>query len=127
MPITITSKKLYFVLVVSFALFVMNYVATAANLYWTTSWADVIAHTLGGALVGGIVIAVMTARAIYNKPLAWIIFFALVVGVVWELFELYTGMTFVTDPGYFFDTPKDIFFDTVGAIMSYLYFKPSTH
>lgn len=98
----------------------MNYIATVANLYWTTSWADIISHTLGGAMVGGIF--VFMGRILGHRVvLSQILLFTLIIGVLWEVFEMYTGMTAFTDIGYWLDTEGDILFDVFGSYLTYKY------
>jgi len=99
----------------------MNYVATVANLYWTTSWADAISHTLGGAMLGGVLILLLSTKIVKKVSLSQVLVFALIIGVLWEVFEMYTGMTFVNDAGYWLDTFGDIFFDMFGSCLAYIF------
>jgi len=47
-------------------------------------------------------------------------FGALIIGVAWELFEYFTGLTFVVYGNYVFDTAKDFLMDGLGALAIYL-------
>lgn len=123
---SLVTKKLVFILVISSVLFVMNFVAIKANLYWTTDWADVISHTLGGMMLGGVIMFLVSlgkAKNSYN--LIHILLFVLCAGVAWEFFEVYTGMNALTDTGYWPDTLSDIFFDMFGSYLASVFLKRS--
>lgn len=114
------TKILYFTFALSFFLFLANSFAIKTNLYWTTPWADIVTHTVGGMIVAGGTILLWEFKNLGRKiKLSSIISSVIIVGLVWELFELYYGLTLVTDPGYFLDTAGDIFFDTFGAYIGY--------
>lgn len=50
------------------------------------------------------------------------IYGALVIGLLWEFYELYLGMVFLSDGlAYVIDTTKDIIVDTSGAFLGSLY------
>lgn len=120
----LVTKNLAFILFVSIALFFMNLLAIKTNLYWTTSWADIVSHTLGGAMLGGVVIFLLTLSSKKNRiKLKHIFCFAIFIGIIWEYFEIKSGMNAITDPGYWADTAGDIFFDTFGSYIAYLYLK----
>lgn len=120
MVMTSAIKNLFYLLGISLILYFTNFIAIKANLYWTTIWADMVTHTLGGMVVGGIVIFGTSLLRKQKKSLSLFII-TLIVGIVWEVFELYTGMTMITDSGYYLDTFGDICFDLLGAYLSYSY------
>lgn len=100
----------------------MDFLALKTNLYWTTAWADIISHTLGGAMLGGVVIFLLTLSSKKNRiKLKHIFLFAIFVGVIWEYFEVKSGMNEITDPGYWSDTVADLFFDVFGSYVAYSY------
>lgn len=114
------TKILAFIFILSLTLFFTNSFALKANLYWTTSWADIITHSLGGMVVLGLIMLVSLQKTPTKgfkvfRMMSLVVF----IGVVWELFELYNGMTFITDKGYWLDTAGDIFFDILGAYLGY--------
>jgi hypothetical protein len=114
-----SNKSLFFILFISIALFLMNFVAIKTNLYWTTSWVDIVSHTLGGAMLGGVVIFLLTLSSKKHRiKLKHIFTFAIFVGIIWEYFEIKSGMNAITDPGYWVDTAGDIFFDTFGSYLA---------
>jgi hypothetical protein len=121
---SLVTKNLVFILVVSSVLFAMNFLAIKADLYWTTDWADIISHTLGGMMLGGVIIFLISlSKAKNNSKLIQVLLFALCVGVAWEFFEVYTGMNALTDPGYWSDTLSDIFFDMFGSYLASVFLK----
>lgn len=110
------------ILGLSVVLFIGHKLALRANLYWTTAWADVIMHSIGGALLGTVFTYLLSFKyKLESISLKQIIGFAFIVGIIWELFELYTGQTFYYDKGYIIDTLGDIFFDIFGAYLAHLF------
>jgi hypothetical protein len=105
----------------------LNMIGTGLYLYDTVWWYDIVLHILSGFLVA------ITVFIIFNffKPLAVtprrkVIFVAIIsvfiVGVLWELYELYFRMTFLSDGVvYVFDTTKDIIDDMLGGFIGALY------
>ena len=78
---------------------ILNWLADKLYLYWTIWWMDMLVHFLGGL---SIVFFVFWVYSKYknlnnysNKKVLFIIaiFFAFVVGVFWEIFELYFGIS----------------------------------
>jgi RsiW-degrading membrane proteinase PrsW (M82 family) len=92
-------------------------------LYWTVWWFDVLMHFLGGFWVG------FTALWLYhfvgkpprhNRDLAVALLAAIIVGVMWELYEYTTGVTFSL-VGYRLDTATDLAMDLVGGYCAFRY------
>lgn len=114
------TKTLYFTLALSFFLFVANIFALKTNLYWTTSWADIITHVMGGMIVAGVTILLWDFKKTGKKVrLGSVVASVIIVGIAWEAFELYYAMTAITDKGFIPDTIGDILFDTLGAYLGY--------
>jgi len=97
------------------------------SLYWTTGWFDVVMHTFGGFLGSLIVVYVLhkigiSPRSIHKKLflVAFVILCVFSVGVVWELWEIFTGLTDpFTDVA---DTIADLVMDTIGATTGFIYY-----
>lgn len=49
-------------------------------------------------------------------------FAAVVIGIIWEIFELTSGNTAFTDKGYWLDNGGDVVFDVIGGIVAVYYF-----
>ncbi len=107
------------------------FVATLATLnamalhfywYWTLRWFDIPMHLLGGMWAATMAMWALTRRVHNYSPRSqvfFVLFFVLVVGIVWELFEaLFLGI--YTEPGYLFDTAQDLLSDLCGGAIGYL-------
>lgn len=116
--------KEIFVLAIVVAL--MHYAALELYLYWTTSWFDVVMHFLGGLLIGLLAVFFFYTSGYVTFPrehrgaaFAIVIASVLVVGLGWELWELFLGWTDVlADRG---DTILDIIMDTLGGCVACMY------
>jgi|SRR3989338_8772459 len=96
-------------------------------LSWTFWWFDMVLHFFSGGCVA--MAAILFWRYYYkNSPISKSemvrigIYGALVIGLLWEFYELYLGMVFLSDGlAYVIDTTKDIIVDTSGAFLGSLY------
>ncbi|MES2059908.1 MAG: hypothetical protein V4438_02680 [Patescibacteria group bacterium] len=109
-------KQLIFLtLFFSSLLWIANSFAEKYDLYFVTTWFDNISHTLGGIVMAGLFI-IFYDRILRRMPLRQsVFFFTFFIGVMWEFFELYKGLTNTGMRGYYIDTAGDIFFDMLGA------------
>lgn len=103
---------LYVILAVSIVLAIAQQFAFAYYLYWRFWWFDIVMHFGGGF------ISSLSARASGLRSARWTIGVALVVGIVWELYELTIGIS-LTERNYFFDTAKDLITDGIGGMAAY--------
>ena len=114
-----------FLLSIPFAL--MHILALYFSLYWTTNWYDIIMHFFGGFLASLIVVYSLYKIGISPQTISHKFFFFLfvitavfAVAVVWELWEIFAGMT---DPFTdLFDTIKDIIMGMIGGMVGYIYY-----
>lgn len=120
------NKKLYTeILGVSFLIAVLHSVALNLFLYWTTSWFDILMHFLGGFVIGLITFLFFNRigiwRKIKQKPVKIILLLlcVLFVGLTWELWEIFAGMTDVLED--VVDTIVDVIMDAIGGVAAYLY------
>ena len=101
-------------------------------LYWTTDWADIVTHFLGGALIALIVIFIFfssgyTKTSGFKKELGTSSFFiwlftlclVLIIGIIWELWEAWTGL--IDFPADRLDSLADLVMDLIGGIFATLY------
>ncbi len=114
---------------------VLHVVAVDWYLYWTLPWFDILMHFLGGAWIGFVCIWLCFYSRYFSMPARTDIVYvvsvsvlgALVVGVLWEVFEYVTGITFLVS-NYVPDTVLDLIMDVVGgvvvAVAVYRYKKP---
>ena len=105
-----------------------HYLALTFYLYWTVEWFDILMHFLGGALVALLSMFIFYTSGYLNFPkehflsvFAMILGSVLLVGLVWELWELFVGFTDVlVDQG---DTILDLIMDIIGGIVAFSYGK----
>ena len=96
-------------------------------LYWTVWWFDMVTHFLAGSVVGLATLLVWQKFSTFTEEkLSKIIWSAviggLLVGLLWEEFELYFDLTSFSDGmAYVTDTVSDLILDTVGAFLGALY------
>lgn len=115
-------QLLHSLLPLSILLSLLNFTALKFHLYWTTWWMDVINHFLGGVIITIIFFVIcLFADADFNpkKYFPKLILFAIAIGVLWEVFEVYFGLTFVDRQGYWQDTTLDMVMDMVGMFVTY--------
>ncbi len=90
------------------------------GLYVTFFWYDIMMHILGGVGIGLFVTAIIKlhGREIINKHRV-IICSVIIVGMGWELFEIYFRLTGypLWSKMYYIDTVKDLIDDTIGALV----------
>lgn len=95
----------------SFLLAVGHHFAYEYFWYWRYWWFDIVMHFGGGAFV-----ALAAYLAGMRRPTT-IVGLALVVGVVWEVFEYMIGYTYY--PSLIADTALDLLDDVLGGVAIY--------
>lgn len=114
-----------FPFITTFGLFVIIAVLYAIGLYfkllWQIWWYDILLHTLGGVLISYVFMELIKVYGYQFRKVVHMfipaIAAALVIGLLWELFELISGATFVSKAGYKTDTIIDIICDITGALI----------
>lgn len=116
------------ILALSVVVAVLHKIALVLFLYWTVSWFDILMHFLGGLLIGLISIFIFFILRFVSIPKNHIlnVFIitvgsVLIVGLVWELWEVFVGLTNVLKDQV--DTAIDIVMDLIGASAAFLYAK----
>ncbi len=113
--------------VLFFIIGALNYAGNKLYLYWTTWWHDMIMHFIAGFVVSMVV--VLFYQLFFRKN-DWFktnlvlvsILTTVVVGLLWEFFELYFEITTLTDGMAFWsDTLSDLILDTVGGYLGVRY------
>lgn len=128
----ILKKPLFLLLFfVILAIGILQQVAIEYYLYWTLEWFDILMHFLGGFWFGYSALWILFFSGYVNTPKRDDIKFfiivalkiAIVVGLLWEVFEYATGITFSYGPvaDHVFDTVKDIVMDSVGGVASAIF------
>lgn len=99
---------------------ILNILGTALYLYWTVIWFDMIMHFLGGLFVSLFFFSLFSffrSGFSYGEKLVLGLLFSVLVGLVWEYYELIVGVTDLREVGYWSDTGMDIVMDTLGALV----------
>ncbi|MFT5179947.1 MAG: hypothetical protein ACI9GH_000372 [Candidatus Paceibacteria bacterium] len=107
---------------------VLHKVALVFFLYWTTGWYDIMMHLLGGFWLSiSIIFIFFTSGHIRfpkeHKPLVFLFTISgvLVIGLGWELWELFAGLTDVLED--LIDTVIDVIMDSIGGTLAFIYYK----
>jgi hypothetical protein len=114
-------KKTYLFLSLGifFLLFVVHLFATMTSLYWITGWFDSVSHLIGGF---GIFFFLSYSFSLAGKRLSLVVLivFSVLIGILWELFQLKYGITLITSPSYWLSTSTDISYGVIGSLAGYL-------
>ncbi len=105
---------------------ILNYAGDKLYLFDSIQGYDVVLHLLSGSLIGMVVFLTWDYFGLpklnRNTMIVVTVFLALVIGIVWECYELYFGITFLSDgAAYFFDTGKDLLMDVIGGFLGALH------
>jgi len=106
---------------------VFNYLGGKYYLYWIYQWYDIPMHILGGLWVSLFSISIFThfdkniLVINYKKKIFKIVFFSLLLLTIsWEIFELVSKITLLSDgTSYWVDTIKDIIDGFIGGMIGY--------
>ncbi len=113
----------------SIIVFILHYIALVYDLYWVIEWYDIPMHFLGGFTMGILATFIFFTSGYlpefyklrHNKFVVFviIIMFTSVIGLGWELWELFVGFSDVVLDR--IDTIKDLIMNTFGAIFAYFF------
>lgn len=119
---------LFTILTGSILIAFFHVIALQFYFYWTVGWYDIPMHIAGGALIGlsGLWIVFLsgftfTSKNSFCATVSVALVSTLVVGILWEIFEVKAGLTShsFTDK---IDTAKDIIDDIIGSLLSVWYY-----
>jgi hypothetical protein len=94
------------------------------HLFYSIMWFDMIMHFSGGFLVALLALTIVTyykQDLSYGQILFWGIITAFLIGVLWEVYELYEGITVWGSFGYWGDNGMDVTMDTFGGLVAVWY------
>lgn len=123
-------QTLIFSLVSVIVVGVLHFLGAHYDLYYILPWYDIPAHLIAGVGVG--FFAVWVHRLLWPDlsqrffvSIAWTVSFVLFIAVVWEVFELYAGISYVgmvTPLGltYNQDVTKDVCIGIFGGLIAYM-------
>ena len=108
---------------------VLNFIAITLHLYWTLHYFDSLVHFTAGVSVGFaslwfVSLFFVKNNAPLNRNYILTVAFvgALIVGIVWEVFELVFGVTTLADGiHYITDTSSDLLMDVLGGLVAAFY------
>ncbi len=121
------NKKKILVRIVSLivTIFILNYLALKFHWYFSIWWFDMPMHILGGFWVGLCFIWYLKPKDLSFNNIIKIILGFLVIGLLWEIFEISVDKIIMQNPFNVLDTISDICFGLTGAFFSVLYFSKS--
>lgn len=109
-----------------FVIGISDFFANSLYLYWTVWWFDMVMHFISGVCVG--MAGVLFWQYIFEKNLSFSkaikvgVISAFVIGIGWELFELYFEVTSFSDGVlYITDTTSDVILDVCGGLLGAIY------
>ena len=105
-----------------FFIFVLYLVGISLYLDYTTWWFDMVMHFLGGFWEGLFFIWFFSPRDSSPRSLLKVFLFVLVVGVIWEFFQIYVNNYIAKYPFDTMDTISDVCFDLAGGAFAVFYF-----
>ena len=103
---------LYAQLITLAILATLHLVGLEYHFYWRFIWLDTVSHALGGMWAAFFLFWLRMYFG-YMPSVAWGIAGALILGVIWEAFELVAGL--VPEANYALDTSIDLLMDAVGG------------
>jgi hypothetical protein len=110
-------------------LIILHSAGSYYSWYWQYSWFDFVVHAVSGLWAAMLILWLASVFGQINslkeyKIKTFLIAFisAILIGIVWELVENYTQITFTQASGYGLDTTLDIISDSIGGILAYFYF-----
>jgi len=92
----------------------------AVDLYYTSLWVDIPVHLLGGVVIASLYFWFASFIPKLSKP-TWsrMLVVILVIGMSWELWEVFVGAADMSKLDYAPDTVQDMVNDTLGALSTW--------
>ncbi|KKQ07014.1 MAG: hypothetical protein US18_C0027G0007 [Parcubacteria group bacterium GW2011_GWB1_36_5] len=128
---TSMDKKNFTKWLVSLIFFILLVHSLALKFYWyfTIWWLDMFVHFLGGFWIGLVALwffskkfKFLTESKAFIGIILKILFFVLLVGIGWEVFEILVNDVIAKDSFDYLDILSDLFFDLVGGAFVTLFF-----
>ena len=131
MDISIDRKRFFKILAsLIFTIFFLNFIAQKFYLYFSIWWSDMFMHFFGGFWLGLAFIWFLLRKNIslelHFQFICQTASFVLLIGVLWELYEILFNNIIAQIPFNTLDTVSDIFFDLAGGTFALLYFFKKT-
>ena len=118
------NKKKLVIRITSLILFIsaLNFIILKFHWYFSIWWSDMPMHFLGGFWLGLVFLWFLKPKDLSFKVILKIILGVLIIGVLWEIFEVILNRATLQDPFNTLDTLSDICFDLAGGFISIFYF-----
>jgi hypothetical protein len=121
------SNKLLFTSLGLIALIaIIHFLALKNYWYFIYKSLDLVLHLMGGFWIAISVLWVISIQKyiVFNTiyKFVYVVISVILVGIVWEVFELKTGNTFTTVSNYWRDTYTDMASNIIGGMIAYFYF-----
>lgn len=99
---------------------IAHYVALKYTLYFEFPWLDIPMHLLGGAIIALIFLLLHVYIPQLSRYSGFFpaLMFVLLVGLLWELFEIYIGIPLI-EGNFELDMIADLINDLIGGAMGY--------
>ena len=103
---------------------IIHWIASIYYFYYLVPNLDILMHFLGGLLIGLIILSLLFVRRLFGFAhthhgvvITTTLFGVLLIGLAWELFEVFFDMTAITRID-LFDTLLDLVMDLIGGGVS---------
>lgn len=117
-----------FLFILSAVIALLHFIAFEFYFYWKFWWFDILMHFFGGLWIGLMALwlvflsgYIIRFHLSYRTAFFTAIFSVIVIGIGWELFEVWSGVLLEEKANYIFDTTIDFIMDLAGAFLGYLY------
>ena len=111
-------KQLAFLILFIFA---VNFFANKFYWYYSVRYLDMIMHFLGGFWVGLVFLWLFYLENLSVRLVFKIILGVLLIGILWEVFEILVNNSIAQNPFNVLDTLSDLLFDLFGGLCAILY------
>ncbi len=118
------NRKKLSIRLVSLVLFIFIVNFAAMKFYWYSAiwWLDMPVHFLGGVWLALAIIWLFPKEFLSSREIFKIIIGVLLLGILWELFEISVNESLLNNPFNILDTLSDLSFDLAGGLAGVLYF-----
>jgi hypothetical protein len=119
-----TRLRAELIIAVAVVLLILHLLGLSLELYWRIWWYDRVVHIMAGGLTSMVILSFNSVQNRFQSKTALFVAsvaIALLCGVLWEVFELTSGVTMLIDRGYRLDTTLDIVCDGIGGVIAGFY------
>ncbi len=103
-------------------IFLVNFLAGKFHWYSSLPWFDMFMHFLGGFWLALGIMYLFPPKMSSSSSILKILLGVLIIGLLWEFFEVIVKNKIFLETFDFRDTMSDIFFDLAGGLTAILYF-----